>query len=75
MTTRPPATAVGGTAPTGSAEGRPADRCHVCVDADWLLMSGEQWEQVAARLQMLPESLERHLHRHDRRDLLARRTR
>lgn len=61
MTTRPPATAVGGTAPTGSAEGRPADRCHVCVDADWL--------------QMLPESLERHLHRHDRRDLLARRTR
>ena len=38
--------------------------CGRCSDAEWLLLCGEAWEQVAARLHLTPESLRRHLQRH-----------
>lgn len=44
--------------------------CLTCTDADWLLLSGETFDSIAARLGLLPKSLERHLARHNREDLL-----
>lgn len=68
-----PAAATPLSPPSGQTAGpRP---CLTCVDIEWLFLSGERWDDVAARLCMLPDSLERHLQRHDRRDLLAWRTR
>lgn len=48
-------------------------RCPTCAEAEWLLLSGEELEQVAARLGIQLASLERHLYRHDRADLIRRR--
>lgn len=55
------------------ADPEPA-RCHVCDDADWLALSGEDFAAIAARLGVLPKSLDRHLRRHGREDLIPRRT-
>ena len=44
--------------------------CATCTDAEWLTLSGEATEQVAARLGIKVASLERHLHRHGRADLI-----
>lgn len=37
--------------------------CPTCSETEWLLLSGEQIEQVAARLGMHPKSLRSHLRR------------
>lgn len=50
----------------------PERRCWRCVDAEWLLLCGEAWDTVAARLRMKPPSLAVHLRRHGRDDLLPR---
>jgi hypothetical protein len=54
---------------TAPAAPRP---CLRCVDADWLLLAGESFEVTAARLGVLPSSLDRHLRRHGRTDLVPR---
>jgi hypothetical protein len=48
--------------------------CHICTDLDWLLMVGETSpETLAGRLGFSRyDSLRKHLHRHQRHDLLAR---
>jgi hypothetical protein len=46
--------------------------CPTCADAEWLALSGEAAEQIAARLHLTAASLERHLYRHQRTDLLPR---
>lgn len=47
--------------------------CLTCTDVEWLLLSGELLEQVAARLGYRAlDSLKDHLRRHERRDLLRR---
>jgi hypothetical protein len=61
-------------APYGHWLGQHPDAtCTTCVDVDWLTMSGEAWEQIAARLGIKPASLARHLHRHGRPDLAPKR--
>ena len=55
---------------TAPAPERP---CLRCVDTDWLLMSGDTFEVTAARLGVLPRSLETHLRRHGRGDLIPKR--
>jgi hypothetical protein len=50
----------------------PERACLRCVDTEWLLLSGESFEVTAARLGVLPASLERHLRRHGRTDLVPR---
>lgn len=57
----------------GAATPEPSG-CATCADAEWLTPAGEAFEQVAARLNLLPKSLESHLRRHQRADLLPRRT-
>lgn len=47
--------------------------CPTCTEAEWLALSGEAFEQIAARLHIAPRSLERHLYRHGRTDLLPQR--
>lgn len=49
--------------------------CHKCTEAEWLALSGEAFQQVAARLGLLPKSLETHLRRHGRTDLIPPRDR
>ena len=44
--------------------------CPTCLDAEWLQMSGELWEQVCARLRFSDAGLRRHLRRHGRDDLV-----
>lgn len=46
--------------------------CLTCVDVAWLTASGETFHRIAARLGLQPKSLERHLYRHNRRDLITR---
>jgi DNA-binding CsgD family transcriptional regulator len=46
--------------------------CPVCTDAEWLTLAGEAPEQVAARLGLKVKSLEKHLSRHGRSDLIRR---
>lgn len=48
-------------------------RCPQCDETEWLALSGEAFDQIAARLKVLPKSLERHLLRHGRTDLLPKR--
>jgi hypothetical protein len=50
--------------------GLPADQCIVCQDVDEVLR-GIPIEVAAPRVRMTPASLERHLRRHERPDLLA----
>jgi hypothetical protein len=49
--------------------GLPADQCIVCQDVDEVLR-GIPIEVAAPRVRMTPASLERHLRRHGRADLL-----
>jgi hypothetical protein len=51
----------------------PKPECLTCLDADLLLLSGEHFDQVAARLGIARASLITHLHRHGRSDLAPRR--
>lgn len=55
--------------------GRPPRVVCRCAEVEWLLLSGECWEQVVARLGVNEATLERELRRHDRADLIARATR
>ena len=52
------------TAPT---EPRP---CPKCSEAEFLRLAGERFDQIAARLGMQARSLEKHLQRHHRADLI-----
>ena len=46
------------------------DECPTCRDIEWLALAGEAREQIAPRVGLLPSALEKHLYRHNRRDLL-----
>lgn len=48
--------------------------CPQCSETEWLALSGEDFAAIAARLGVLPKSLDRHLRRHGREDLIPRRT-
>ena len=48
------------------------DRCQTCEDVEYLALCGEALEQIAPRVGLRENSLERHLYRHQRRDLLHR---
>lgn len=56
-----------------AATDAPERPCLRCVDVEWLLLSGETFEVTAARLGLLPRSLETHLRRHGRGDLIPKR--
>lgn len=48
------------------------DACGTCEDAAWLTRSGETFDRVAERVGLSPASLERHVYRHGRADLIRR---
>jgi lambda repressor-like predicted transcriptional regulator len=49
-----------------------SETCGTCEDADWLTGAGESFDRVAERLGLVASSLERHLYRHGRADLIRR---
>ena len=53
----------------GGSEPQPTP-CPRCVDVEWLALSGEALEQIAARMHSTPQGLVRHLQRHGRGDLI-----
>lgn len=52
----------------------PTRECLTCRDVEWLSLAGELPDQIAARLGMHPQSLERHLQRHGQPTMASRRT-
>lgn len=51
----------------------PAPRpCPTCTEVEWLLLSGEAFAQIPGRVGRTRQALERHLHRHQRGDLIRR---